>query len=81
MYLASIFSALDTALDQAISELPEALDTSFLLIPVFILSWLLTSSAAILAIRSLCSFLDIFPAALATKQEWEFSSSDQDDAN
>ena len=81
MYLASILSALDAALDQAIADFHGNIGTSYLLIPVFVLSWLLTSSAAIIAIRSLCSFLDIFPVALAAKQEWEFSSQDQDNAN
>ena len=81
MYLASTLSALDAALDQAIAEFSEVLDASFLLIPVFYLSWLITSSAAILAIRSLCSFLDIFPIALASKNDWEFLSPEQDNTN
>lgn len=78
MYLASILSALDAALDQAIADSNGSMTRSFLLVPVFILGWLLTSSAAILAIQSLCSFLDIFPTALATKQKWEFSTPEQE---
>ena len=81
MYLASILSALDAALDQAIADFIGDLGINFLLIPVFVLSWILTSSAAIIAIRSLCSFLDIFPVALSAKQEWGFSNPDQDNAN
>ena len=81
MYLASILSALDAALDQAISDFHANIGTSFLLTPVFILSWLLTSSAAIISIRSLCSFLDIFPTALAKKQKWEFTGPEQDDSS
>ena len=81
MYLASILSALDAALDQAIANFIGDLSINFLLIPVFVLSWLLTSSAAIIAIRSLCSFLDIFPVALATRREWEFTNPDQDKTN
>ena len=76
MFLASILSVLDAAIDQAIKDFFGNLSLNLLLIPVFALSWILTAAAALIAVRSLCSFLDILPAALAVKQKWELAESD-----
>lgn len=76
MFLASILSVLDAAIDQAIKDFLGSLNANFLLAAVFILSWILTATAALIAVQSLCSFLDILPATLAVKQKWKTPESD-----